>query len=295
MNKTWQIPRRTFLKGLGTVVALPMLEAMLPPARVLAAGATEAAKTVPRRMAFVYIPNGANMEDWTPKSLGADYELPYILQPLEPLKNDFQVISGLAHDKARPNGDGPGDHARASASFLTGCQARKTKGADIKVGVSVDQIAAEKMGRSTRLPSLELSCDKSRIAGECDSGYSCAYQFNLSWKTESTPMPPEVDRRVVFDRLFSSGIDGDTDENRAKRDLYNKSILDFVTEDASRLKAKLGYTDRHTLDEYSSAVRELAQRIQPAEKSAASQPPFARPPRLPSQCEQHLPRMHHLT
>src|SRR5256885_8742670 len=130
MNKTWQIPRRTFLKGLGTVVALPLLEVMLPPARLLGAG--EAAKSFPRRMAFIYIPNGANMEDWTPKTVGADYELPYILQPLEPLQKDFQVISGLAHDKARPHGDGPGDHARASATFLTGCQARKTKGADIK-------------------------------------------------------------------------------------------------------------------------------------------------------------------
>src|SRR5213594_3339065 len=215
MNKTWQIPRRTFLKGLGTVIALPMLEAMLPPAKVLAAGATEAARTFPRRMAFIYIPNGANMEDWTPQSVGADYGLPYILQPLEPLKNDFQVISGLAHDKARPHGDGPGDHARASASFLTGCQARKTAGANIKAGVSVDQIAAEKIGRSTRLPSLELSGDKSRISGNCDSGYSCAYQYNLSWKTESTPMPPEVDPRLVFERLFTDGVAGETAENRA--------------------------------------------------------------------------------
>src|SRR5213594_3395829 len=199
MNKTWQIPRRTFLKGLGTVIALPMLEAMLPPAKVLAAGATEAARTFPRRMAFIYIPNGANMEDWTPKSVGADYELPYILQPLAPLRNDIQVISGLAHDKARPHGDGAGDHARASASFLTGCQARKTAGADIKAGVSVDQIAANAIGKLTRLPSLELGAEKARPSGNCDSGYSCAYQYNLSWRTESTPMPPETDPRMVFE------------------------------------------------------------------------------------------------
>ena len=292
MNKPWQFPRRTFLKGLGTVIALPTLEAMLPPARMLAARATEAAQSLPRRMAFIYIPNGANMEEWTPTSVGADYELPNILQPLQPLKNDFQVISGLAHDKARPHGDGPGDHARASATFLTGCQARKTKGADIKVGVSVDQIAAEKIGKSTRLPSLELSCDKGRTAGECDSGYSCAYQFNLSWKTASTPMPPEVDPRLVFDRLFSSGIDGGTEENRAKRDLYNKSILDFVTEDASRLRSKLGYTDRHKLDEYLTAVRELEQRIQQAEKFAATQPDFVKPTGIPKQYEQHLRLMY---
>ena len=292
MDKTWQIPRRTFLKGLGTVIALPMLEAMLPPAKLFAADGTEAGTAFPRRMAFVYIPNGANMEDWTPKTVGADYELPYILQPLEPLRKDFQVISGLAHDKARPHGDGPGDHARASATFLTGCQARKTKGADIKVGVSVDQIAAEKVGKYTRLPSLELSCDKGRIAGECDSGYSCAYQFNLSWKTESTPMPPEVDPRLVFDRLFSNGIAEETGESRAKRDLYNQSILDLVTEDASRLKSKLGSTDRHKLDEYLTAVRELEQRIQQAEKFVASQPDFVKPTGIPKQYEQHLGLMY---
>ena len=292
MHKTWQIPRRTFLKGLGTVIALPLLEAMLPPAKLFAAGGTEAGTAFPRRMAFVYIPNGANMEDWTPKTAGADYELPYILQPLEPLRKDFQVISGLAHDKARPHGDGPGDHARASATFLTGCQARKTKGADIKVGVSVDQIAAEKVGKYTRLPSLELSCDKGRIAGECDSGYSCAYQFNLSWKTESTPMPPEVDPRLVFDRLFSNGIAEETGESRAKRDLYNQSILDLVTEDASRLKSRLGYTDRHKLDEYLTAVRELEQRIQQAEKFVASQPDFVKPTGIPKQYEQHLGLMY---
>src|SRR6266567_5052186 len=254
MNKTWQIPRRTFLKGLGTVIALPMLEAMVPPSKLLAAGASEAAKTVPRRVAFIYIPNGANMEDWTPKTVGAGYDLPYILEPLAPLKNDFQVISGLAHDKARPHGDGPGDHARASATFLTGCQARKTKGADIKVGVSVDQIAAEKVGRFTRLPSLELSCDKGRIAGECDSGYSCAYQFNLSWKTDSTPMPPEVDPRLAFDRLFTGGQGAESAGSHAARMRQRKSILDFVADDANQLKRKLGYTDNRKLDEYLTAV-----------------------------------------
>src|SRR5436309_10523878 len=269
MVKAWQVPRRTFLRGMGAAIALPALEAMAPSLRALAAPETPGGKGPPKRMAFLYIPNGANMTDWTPKEVGADFNLPYILEPLQPFQSDLQVLTGLAHDKARPHGDGAGDHARASASFLTGCQARKTAGADIKAGVSVDQIAAEKVGRFTRLPSLELSCDKGRIAGECDSGYSCAYQFNLSWKTESAPMPPEVDPRLAFDRLFSNGIEGESEENRAKRDLYNKSILDFVTEDASRLRARLGYTDRHKLDEYLTAVRELEQRIQQAEKFAA--------------------------
>src|SRR4029077_18042406 len=136
--------------------------------------------------------------------------------------------TGLAHDKARPHGDGAGDHARASASFLTGCQARKTARADIKAGVSVDQIAAEKVGRFTRLPSLELSGDKARPSGNCDSGYSCAYQFNLSWKTEATPMPPEVNARVVFGRLFCSDVPGETEASRIARLHRRKSILDFV-------------------------------------------------------------------
>src|SRR5712664_1239612 len=152
MSTKYLIPRRTFLRGMGTILALPALEAMAPPLHALAsAGARRAAASAfPKRIAFIYIPNGANMADWTPKAVGTDFELPYILEPLKPFQNDLQVLTGLAHDKARPHGDGAGDHARASASFLTGCQARKTAGADLKVGVSVDQIAAEKLGNFTR-------------------------------------------------------------------------------------------------------------------------------------------------
>src|SRR6266542_431532 len=292
MSKSWRIPRRTFLKGLGTALALPMLESMWPSVSRAATGA--ASHPLPKRMAFIYVPNGANMEDWTPKAVGADYELPMILEPLKAHQREILVLSGLAHDQGRPHGDGAGDHARASATFLTGCKARKTPGADIKVGISVDQMAAQKIGEQTRLPSLELGTDRARLADNCDSGYSCAYSFNISWKTESTPMPPEVDPRQVFDRLFSSGMEGETEENRAKRDLYNKSILDFVTEDARRLKSRLGYTDRHKLDEYLSAVSELEQRIQQAEKFAASQPDFARPTGVPKQYEQHLRLMYDL-
>jgi len=292
MNKSWQIPRRTFLKGIGTIIALPALEAMAPLG--VAAEAAGADKTFPKRMAFVYIPNGANMTDWTPTAVGSDYELPLILQPLKALKSDFQVISGLAHDKARPNGDGPGDHARASASFLTGCQAKKTKGADIKVGVSVDQIAAEKVGKLTRLPSLELSCDKGRLSGECDSGYSCAYQFNLSWRTDSTPMPPEVNPRSVFERMFTGGVSSDVDQSQSRRMNYRRSILDFVADDTSALKSKLGYTDRRKLDEYLTAVRELEIRIEQAEKFAASQPDIARPTGIPKEYQQHVRLMYDL-
>jgi len=288
MNKSWQIPRRTFLKGLGTVIALPALESMAPPLRALAAADGATPSGFPRRMAFVYIPNGANMTDWTPKFSGTDFELPYILEPLEGFRKDFQVLSGLAADKARPHGDGAGDHARASASFLTGCQARKTAGADIKVGVSVDQIAASKIGGLTRLPSIELGADPGRPSGNCDSGYSCAYQYNLSWKTDSTPMPPEVDPRLAFERLFSDGLAGDGTETRVVRLRQRQSILDFVTEDAKRLKSKLGYTDQKKLEEYLSAVRDLEMRIEHAEKFKAAFPDYKKPDGIPQEYEQHV-------
>ncbi len=288
MQKSWLIPRRTFLRGIGATVALPVLEAMAPSLRALAALKEGGATGFPRRMAFLYIPNGANMADWTPKQVGTDFELPYILEPLQSFRNEMQVLSGLAHDKARPHGDGPGDHARASASFLTGCQARKTAGADIKVGVSVDQIAAEKLGRLTRLPSLELSGDKARTTGDCDSGYSCAYQFNLAWKTESTPMPPEVNPRVVFERLFCSDVPGESEAQRSARLRRRKSILDFVADDARRLKRNLGYTDRRKLDEYLAAIREVESRIEHSENFPPVTPDYPKPEGKPSDREEHM-------
>jgi len=245
-------------------------------------------------MAFVYAPNGKNMADWTPKKIGADFDLPPILEPLQAHQKDFLVLSGLAHDKGRANGDGAGDHARASASYLTGCQPRKTHGVDIKAGVSVDQVAASQIGGRTRFASLELGCDRSQLAGNCDSGYSCAYSYNISWKTEATPMPPEVDPRAVFDRLFTNGKPGETAEARAKRELYEKSILDFVLEDAKRLKSNLGYTDRRKLDEYLTAVREMEMRIQRAEKYAAELPGSARPTGIPKEFERHIRLMYDL-
>ena len=286
MSKPWQIPRRTFLRGIGTAIALPMLESMVP-LRALA-GAADVAKPLPKRMAFVYVPNGANMADWTPRTVGTDFELPPILEPLKKNQKDILVLSGLAQDMGRPHGDGAGDHARASATFLTGCKARKTPGADIKVGVSVDQVAAQKIGDRTRLASLELGTDKARLAGNCDSGYSCAYSFNISWKGEATPMPPEVDPRQVFDRLFGNGNAGEMDEARIKRDRYRKSVLDFAMEDARRLKSDLGRTDQRKLDEYFTAVRELEQRIEKANSFAAELPDYDRPTGIPKSYEDHL-------
>jgi len=274
-------------------MALPMLESMVPGLSPIAKAA-QSADGLPKRMAFVYVPNGINMADWTPSDVGSEFELPAILTPLEPVQSDLLVLTGLAQDKARPNGDGAGDHARASATFLTGCQARKTQGADIRVGVSVDQYAAARIGKSTRFSSLELGCDRGKQVGNCDSGYSCAYSFNISWKSESTPMPPEVDPRQVFDRLFGGGARSEYLKNRALRDQYEKSVLDFVLEDANRLKSNLGYTDRRKLDEYMTAVRELEQRIQQAQKYASVLPDYNKPTGIPKDYEQHIRLMYDL-
>src|SRR4051812_2981304 len=286
--KNWQIPRRTFLKGIGTAMALPLLETMVP------AAASAAGSATPGRMAFVYVPNGANMVDWTPQKTGADFELPRILQPLEKVRSKVSVLSGLTHDKGRANGDGAGDHARASSTFLTGCQPRKTDGADIKVGVSADQFAAGKIGLQTRFASLEIGCDRGQQAGNCDSGYSCAYSYNIAWKTESTPLPPEVNPRNVFDRLFSSELSNETPERRAIMDRQRRSVLDFVLEDAKRLQSNLGATDRRKLDEYMTAVRDLKQRIEQAQKYQVAMPALKTPTGIPEDYEQHIRLMYDL-
>lgn len=277
------MPRRMFLRGLGTALGLPLLEAMALRGRA----ATHPALP-PRRLAFVFIPNGANMVDWTPAAEGRDFELPYILEPLRPLQSELTVLTGLTHDKARPNGDGAGDHARSSATFLTACQARKTDGADIQVGVSVDQVAAERIGEQTRLPSLELGCDRTKLSGNCDSGYSCAYSFNIAWKTPSTPLPPEVNPRLVFERLFAGASAAEATEAQARRRRYHQSILDYVQEDARRLQARLGVTDRRKLDEYLTAVRELERRIERSEQFRAALPATEKPDGIPGTYAEHI-------
>lgn len=293
MHKPWQISRRAALKGLGTAVALPLLDAMLPTTAFTAFGralaAAETAKKTPNRMAFLYVPNGVHMPDWTPTKLGADFDLPPILQQLEKFKQDFMILSGLAQDGARAHGDGGGDHARAMASFLTGCHPRKTHGADIKAGISADQVAAQKVGQLTRFSSLELGCEPGAQNGNCDSGYSCAYSANSSWKTESTPVAKEVNPRLVFERLFSDGSEGLSDAARAKRTAARKSVLDFVLEDATQLKGRLGSTDQRKLDEYLTTVRELEQRINRVEQaSGQGLPNFAKPAGVPADYGEHI-------
>src|SRR5258708_5822055 len=285
INQT--LSRRTFLKGVGTAIALPLLDAMVPIGALAKAGA----KARPNRMVFVFIPNGAHMRDWTPTAEGVDFELPYILDPLKNVKSDLMVLSGLTQDKARPNGDGPGDHARSTAAWLTGCQPRKTAGADIKCGISVDQYAAQHVGNVTRFPSLEIGCERGLLAGNCDSGYSCAYSSAISWRSETTPVPKEGDPRAVFERLFAGGDAADTAESRAKRDLYKKSILDFVLEDANALKNKLGAHDQRKLDEYFTGVREIEDRLVRAEKDPGKSVTGARPSGVPAKYEEHLKLM----
>lgn len=258
---TFPISRRTVLRGLGVSLALPWLEAMVP-SSVL--GAAVPVKT-PTRMAFLYVPNGMLMEDWTPVKEGADYELTKTLMPLKPYKDDLTVLTGLTADKARANGDGPGDHARAMSAFLTGAQPRKTSGSNIKVGVSVDQHVAQKVGQATKFASLEIGCEGGRQAGNCDSGYSCAYSSTISWRTESSPVAKETNPRLVFQRLFGDGKGGDP--NALRQANYKRSLLDYVAEDAKDLKKQLGQNDQRKLDEYLSGVREIEQRISRSEKT----------------------------
>jgi hypothetical protein len=268
------LSRRTVLKGLGVSVALPLLEAMMPK---LAWG-KGVAEVFPTRLAFCYVPNGVNNREWFPNATGREFELPSTLQPVEPYREKLLVLSGLTCDKARANGDGPGDHARAMSAFLTCKQPRKTQGADIRVGISVDQVAAQNIGNRTRFPSLEIGIEPGRQAGGCDSGYSCAYSSNISWRSENTPQAKETNPRAVFDRLFAGAIRQETDANRARRERYNQSILDFVMEDANQLNNRLGVNDQRRMDEYLSSLRDVERRITTAHVVGANgQPTMQRP------------------
>lgn len=255
------IDRRTVLKGFGATLALPFLESMMP-SGVFAASVPKS----PIRTAFIFVPNGVNMDHWVP--VGTD--LPSTLKPLESLKNYINVLSGLTQKNAFALGDGPGDHARSASAWLTGCHPRKTSGANIKAGVSIDQLLAKELGNKTRFGSLELGCERGGLAGDCDSGYSCAYSNSVSWRTETTPVAKEVNPRLVFERLFQSEDINETQEARAQRLAENKSILDFVMEDAKLLNKKLGTTDRMKLDEYMSGIREIERRISFVENESKS-------------------------
>ena len=289
MIRRVRLSRRTLLRGIGTTVALPFLDAMNP---AFSAAPSRLGNQIPVRMAFSYVPNGIIMEDWTPAAAGALNALPSILEPISEFRNDVMLLSGLTHNNGRALGDGPGDHARAAASFLTGVHPKKTDGADIRNGISVDQVAAELLGGRTRFASIELGVEHGRLAGNCDSGYSCAYSNSISWRSETTPMPPEVNPRLVFERLFGRPGDSDDPVARAKRKRYEKSILDFVQQDTRKLQSELGPTDRRKLDEYLTGVREIEKRIEAGEASAAqTTPSMDRPSGVPVDFAEHAKLM----
>ena len=283
--------RRGFLRGLGASVALPALDIFHP---LLAAAAAEraiatTASGAPLRMAYLYIPNGVNMAHWRPQGTTASYKLGKTFKPLEALRNDFQVFTGFEQKNGEGNGDGPGDHARGVASFLTSAQARKTSGSDIHLGISADQVAAQAAQKQTRLASLELSTDSARNAGNCDSGYSCAYQFNLSWRSETQPMSPEANPRSVFERLFGAGDSKERAASLGQRYASKKSVLDFVQQDAQALQKYLGRSDRHKLDEYLTGVREIERQIEKAEAMGLPKDPgVPAPDATPESYKEHL-------
>ncbi len=285
MSASWKLSRRHFLRGLGASIALPSLD-------VMAAAKTSAAAAPPTRVAFFFVPNGVNMPKWRPAKTGANYDLSPTLAPLASLKNDFMVLSGLTHDKSRANDDGAGDHARSGGVFLTGAQPLKSEGAEIRAGQSVDQLAAEHFASQTRFPSLELGTETGRPYGKCDSGYSCGYSNNISWKDETTPMAKLVNPREVFERLFANEIGQEVDARQAQRRRYRKSILDFVLADAKDLEHRVSQNDKQKLDEYLTSIREIELRVDRAEQSGSEHDDlirgFAAPAGTPDSAEEHL-------
>ena len=251
------LPRRTFLRGLGVTMALPLLDSMIP---------AQTAMAKPQiRLGFCFIPHGGVMNNWTPAEEGT-LKLSRTLMPLEPFRDQVVVVSNLAHAMAGPAGPGDngGDHTRSPAVFLNGVHPKRTDGADIHAGVTIDQIAAMKIGQETPLPSLELATeDYSGLVGSCDVGFSCAYMNTISWRTPTTPLPMEINPRLVFDRMFG---DGATPEERLERIEQQRSILDAVTSQVRRLQGGLGTSDRSRVSEYLDTVREIERRIQLAEK-----------------------------
>jgi len=286
--------RRNFLRGLGACIALPTFES-LSPIRLLAAETSAKLATTasgaPLRTAFVYFPNGAIPSTWWPEGGISDFKLGRTLQPLEASRQQLQILGGLDHLNAAPGPDGAGDHARANGTFLTGVRLKKSA-TDIRAGISIDQAMAKQLGHLTRFPSLELTCDSRRTTGACDSGYSCAYQFNVSWSSPTTPMTPEANPRLVFERLFGSGSPGQRAENLKQRRQEQRSILDFIVEDAHDMQRRLSASDKDKLDQYLTGVRELETRIQKTEQlGRVRDPGIETPAGIPSSYAEHIELM----
>ncbi len=284
--KKVSLPRRTFLRGLGVTVALPLLDAMVP---ALSAMTKTAANPV-RRLGFVYVPNGATMRAWTPAQEGTNFDLSPTLSPLASVKDHVVVPSGLAQKQAESLGDGNGEHSRGQTVWLSGVHPKRTEGADVRNGTTADQIAAKVLGTDTRLPSLELGLEQNYLVGNCDNGYSCVYWNTLAWRSPETPLPPELNPRVVFERMFG---DGGSAEQRLAQVREDRSILDSVTEAIASLERRLGASDRTRMAAYLDAVREIERRIQVAEEQSGKGD-FALPDRpigIPESYDEHAKLM----
>ena len=285
--------RRRFLRGLGTCIALPAMES-LHPFSLFASATTGAGQpaTAPVRMAFIYVPNGIIPSGWWPQGdSGANFQLSETLQPLEKVRDKITLISGLEDLSANPERDGAGDHARAGSTFLTGVRIKKTAGADLHAGASIDQVVAQHIGHLTRFSSLELTCDAVRKAGDCDSGYSCAYSYNIAWRSPEQPLTPEPNPRLVFERLFGSGPPEERINNLKRRQKEERSILDFVMDDAHTIQQQLSGRDRQRLDQYLTGVRELEQRIERTERMPIVNPSVDAPPGIPPDFAEHVQLM----
>ena len=299
-GKSTQLSRRHFLRGVGACVALPVFES-LSPVKLLAG--EKAVKSVrnplattatgaPLRTAFIFFPNGAIPSSWWPTSDGSDFQLSRTLQPLETSKEFIQILGGLNHKAAEPGPDGAGDHARGNGTFLTAVRLNKSA-TNVRAGISIDQVLARQVGSFTRFPSLELTCDSERKTTQCDSGYSCAYQYNISWSSPTTPMTPENNPRLVFERLFGAGSPGERAKNLERRRTEDRSVLDFVLEDTRGMQRRLSPQDQRKLDQYLTGVREIEQRIQKSEKfGAVKDPSIETPAGIPSDYTEYVQLMY---
>jgi Protein of unknown function (DUF1552) len=297
MTRTHRIHRRSFLRGLGVCVSLPTLESVSRAAEVMAPAERSLATTasgMPLRMGFIAFANGSNYSRWQPKGEGREYEMNETFEPMRALKDKFQVVTHLAHDTANNWGDGPGDHARSGASFLTGCHAWKTLGSRLHLGISVDQIVARQIEHLTRLDSLQLGVEGTRLYGSCDTGYPCAYQYNISWASETLPLSPEPNPRLVFEKLFGSGPAAEREANLRLRLERRKSVLDFVLDDVRRLNRDLGRNDQQKVEEYLAGVRKLEQQIARSERFKLPDPAIQEPAGIPANHGDHVDVMYDL-
>lgn len=291
-----QIDRRLFLRGAGSAIALPLLDAMGPgaaTASTLAKVTSGNAETAPVRLAWVFFPNGCNYKKWTPQGEGTDWKPSPTLEPLQAVRDKLLVLTGLAHENAESLGDGPGDHARSAATFLTGAHPFKTAGSRIRAGVSADQVAAELLRGETRLASLELGTERGKSAGNCDSGYACSYSNNISWRSPSQPAPKEVNPRLAFERLF--GGDAAEEGDRQQRQFFRRSILDLVADESRTLRTSLGKEDRVKVDEYLESVRDVERRVEKMADAKVVRPDDAkRPPEQVEDVQEHIRLMYDL-